>query len=300
MEKEEKSKWKTVIWVLLSLLIAAYVLSSLISVMLGEVEQYGNVAVIPIKGIILTGSSDGVFSSTIADSSDIVGYIEEASETPGIAAIILEIDSPGGAPVASDEIATALQKSNKTSVALIREIGTSGAYWLASATDHIVANRMSLTGSIGVIGSYLDFSGFINDWNISYERLVGGKYKDAGTPLRSLSDDERAMFQKKIDLLHQEFKDIVMKNRKMSQSQINNIAEGEFYLGSEAKGLGLIDEIGGKDEAIRYIEENLNITAKTVRYEHKPGLIEVLSGIINQRSYYIGKGMADANIGMVR
>src|SRR3989338_4534524 len=269
MEKEEKSKWKTVIWVLLSLLIAAYVLSSLISVMLGEVEQYGNVAVIPIKGIILTGSSDGVFSSTIADSSDIVGYIEEASETPGIAAIILEI-------------------------------GTSGAYWIASATDHIVANRMSLTGSIGVIGSYLDFSGFINDWNISYERLVGGKYKDAGTPLRSLSDDERAMFQKKIDLLHQEFKDIVMKNRKMSQSQINNIAEGEFYLGSEAKGLGLIDEIGGKDEAIRYIEENLNITAKTVRYEHKPGLIEVLSGIINQRSYYIGKGMADANIGMVR
>ncbi len=257
---------------------------------------------IPVKGLIVTESTRDLFGTGIASSSQIVRDIEDASRNPEIKAILLEIDSPGGAPVATDEIATAIERANKTTAAWIREAGASGAYWIASATEYIVANRMSITGSIGVYGSYLDFSGFISDWNVSYERLVGGKYKDTGAPFRKLSSQERKLLQKKIDLMHQIFSDEIQKNRKLTKSQINAVAEGEFYLGSEAISLGLIDKLGGKKEAIEYIEKKLNITAKLAVYEHRPSLLEILGGMVNERSFFLGKGIGEGinnRIGML-
>lgn len=291
--EKPKSRWGLIIGVLLVLFIMAYIFFGIISLIIGiENVQDGNVAVIPIRGTILTEATSSFFDAGTAVSSQIVSDIEDASLNPEIKAIILEIDSPGGAPVATDEIATAVKNSNKTTVAWIREVGTSGAYWVASATDYIVANRMSYTGSIGVIGSYLDFSGFMDDWNVTYERLVAGKYKDTGTPLRKLTPDEQRLLQKKTDILFQEFKDTVRKNRKLSVNQIDSIATGEFFLGSEAKVLGLVDELGGKTEAVRYIENKLNITAAFVSYEHQPTLLDLLSKVMNDRSFYLGKGMA--------
>lgn len=294
MVKKQKSRWGIVIAVLIFLFILAYIFSGIISLLLGTKNiKQGNVALIPVKGLIVTESARDLFGTGTASSSQIVRDIEDASRNPEIKAILLEIDSPGGAPVATDEIATAIERANKTTAAWIREAGASGAYWIASATEYIVANRMSITGSIGVYGSYLDFSGFISDWNVSYERLVGGKYKDTGAPFRKLSSQERKLLQKKIDLMHQIFKDEIQKNRKLTNSQINAIAEGEFYLGSEAINLGLIDKLGGKKEAIEYIEKKLNITAKLAVYEHKPSLLEILGGIVNERSFFLGKGMAE-------
>ena len=89
-------------------------------------------------------------------------------ENKDIKAIVLEINSPGGSAVASDEIASAVKKSNKPTVAVIREAGASGGYWIASSTDHIIANRMSITGSIGVISSYLEFSGLIEKYWVGW------------------------------------------------------------------------------------------------------------------------------------
>lgn len=279
-KKESNNKWGWIIAILIFLFFVAYVFSGLISLFISAEDiQAGNVAIIPIRGMILTESSTGLFAAGTAVSGRIVQDIEKADSNPGVKAIILEINSPGGAPVATDEIASAVQKTNKTTVAWIRETGASGAYWIASATDYVIANKLSIVGSIGVIGSYLEFSGFMDDWNVSYEKLTGGKYKDAGTPYRKLTDEERFMLQQKIDLMHQIFKDEVQKNRGLSNAQIESVSNGEFYIGSEAINLGLIDALGGKSEAIAYIEDKLQIKAQTAVYERKPTFLDLLAGM---------------------
>lgn len=305
VKEQKKSRWGLIIGVLIFLFAIAYIFAGLVSLLIGSEEiQEGNVAVIPIRGMILTEDGGDLFYSGAAVSRIIVNDIEKAASDSRIEAILLEINSPGGAPVATDEIATAVERANKTVVALIREVGASGAYWVASASDYVIANRMSITGSIGVYGSYLDFSGFINDWNISYERLVAGDRKDLGVPLRKLSEDEKKVLQKKLNLMHQVFKDEVQKNRELTNSQIENVGQGEFYLGSEALNLGLIDELGGKQEAISYIENKLNITVDLVSYERKQSFIDLLAGLLNEKNFYLGKGIGEGmqgnNVGMLR
>ena len=123
-------------------------------------------------------------------------------------------------------------------------------------------------------------------------------------PLRKLSEDEKKVLQKKLNLMHQVFKDEVQKNRKLTNSQIENVGQGEFYLGSEALNLGLIDELGGKQEAISYIENKLNITVDLVSYERKQSFIDLLAGLLNEKNFYLGKGIGEGmqgnNVGMLR
>ena len=254
----------------------------------------GNVALISIDGIILGSDSSDYLFESVSSSDDIVELVEEADENPSIKAIILEINTPGGSPVASEEIANAILKTNKTTVAWIRDIGTSGAYWAASASDHIIVSRASITGSIGVIGSYLEFPGFLERYNVTYRRLVAGKYKDIGSPYKEMTSEEQAIFQKMLDELGDHFISEVAKNRQMSKKDVEKIANGLFYLGSEAKELGLVDELGGKDEAIKYIESKENIKAELVEYEKEKGFLEALSGVMNENSFFVGKGIGSA------
>ncbi|MBT5924903.1 S49 family peptidase, partial [Candidatus Woesearchaeota archaeon] len=153
-------------------------------------DKMGNVAIIPIEGIITANGASYLGGNTIS-SQDIVSFIEDADAKSQIKIIVLEINSPGGSPVASDEIAVAIKRTEKPVIALIREVGASGGYWIASATDHIIANRMSITGSIGVISSYLEFSGLMEEYGVGYEQLTAGQFKDMGTPFKKLQDEER-------------------------------------------------------------------------------------------------------------
>ena len=175
-------KIKATILIIVSLFILSWLVSSFFTN-----ESFGNVAHIKISGIIMPDA--GSFFNPGAGSSDIVNFIQQANADSSIKAILLEIDSPGGSPVASAEIAEAVRNSNKTVVAWIRDSGTSGAYWAASAAYKIVAHPLSITGSIGVIGSYLDYAGLLERFNVTYERLVSGQYKDIGSPYKELTAD---------------------------------------------------------------------------------------------------------------
>src|SRR3989339_423358 len=200
-------RWGYAIFVLLLLSILGFMAVGVISLFAGiDVESLsGNVALIPIEGVI-TGSEDSEFIfESVTASPDTIELIEKADKNPSIKAIILEINSPGGSAVASEEIANAVKKTNKTTVAWIREVGASGAYWVASSSDHIVASRMSITGSIGVIGSYLEFEGLADRYNLTYRRLVSGKYKDIGDPFRELTQEEQEILQKSLDEIRDYF-----------------------------------------------------------------------------------------------
>lgn len=249
--------------------------------LLDTTDEYGaNVAVIPIEGMLLATGDNSPFSSDVATSDTLVDDIKAAGEDDLIKAVVLLINSPGGSAVASDEIAQAVSNLDKPSVAVIREVGASGAYWIASAADHVVANRMSVTGSIGVIGSYLSFGDFLKDWNVTYNRLVSGDKKDVGTPWRELTPDEQAYLQQKMDLIHDEFIKAVAANRNMQYADVKQLADGGWLLGSEALDVGLVDELGGLDTGLDWINSTLHI-APVVKYvKHEPSLIDILTGKI--------------------
>jgi len=255
-------------------------------------SKTGNVAKIPIEGAITGGAISSLGSATVS-SKDIVRFIQEADENSRVKIILLEINSPGGSAVASDEIAAAVKKAKKPVVALIREAGASGGYWIASAADHIIANRMSITGSIGVISSYLEFSGLMEEYGVGYERLVAGDNKDIGVPLRKLEDKERAVLQGKLDKIHDFFIQGVAENRDMKISEIQKVATGEFYLGVEALELGLIDQLGDTDTAEEYMKQNYGLEkVEYVVYQRKTGLFDIFGGVVSGMFFSMGEGIA--------
>lgn len=279
-------------------LLLGWGISSLFKGVSPEINEGANVALISINGPIVVGDHESAFSGDYVTSTEIIELIEKAKEDGTIKAIIFEINSPGGSAVASDEIGQAIKElretTNKTTVSWIREVGASGAYWVASNTDYIVANRMSMTGSIGVIASYLEFSGLLDKYNITYERLVAGKYKDMGTPFKEMSEEEKDIFTEELKQIHEYFIDEVANNRKLTKIQVKQFADGRVFLGEKAKQLGLIDEIGGKKEALKYIENKLNITAEIVEYKQPVSLFQLLTKLMSEQGFNMGKGLGTA------
>jgi len=301
-KKIEPPKTKHPIITTLLILIGLFILSSIFATIttvgsvFEEEEGEGNVALISVKGVITGDESGGLIDQTTTASSSIVKLIKEAEEDPGIKAIVLEINSPGGSPVASDEIATAIKNTDKPTVAWIREIGTSGAYWIATATDHIIAHKLSLTGSIGVRASYLEFSGFLKRYNVTYQRLVAGKYKDTGSPFKQLTPEEETLLQAKINKIHEAFIKEVAQNRNLPEDTVRELANGMFYLGEEALTYGLIDEVGGREEVTEYLEKTLNTSITYKEFKEKKSLAELLAGIVSNHGYAVGQGIMNTMI----
>ncbi len=233
----------------------------------------GNVAVIPITGVIANAEDAW---TDYAQPDTIVAWIDDANNDPTIKAIVFEINSPGGSPVASDEIAQAIMRANKTTVAYIRDMGASGAYWIASSTDHIIANRMSLTGSVGVTGSYIEWAGTLRRYNATYRQFKAGEYKEIGNPFADASLEEQQVYQAKIDRLQEFFIQHVREERNLTTAQVKSISTGEPFLGVEALPLGLVDELGSKAELDAYLMQKLGEKPTYSYYEKPSTLIEQL------------------------
>jgi protease-4 len=273
----KRSKWVWVFAVIGILTIISYVVSGFLGLFLNPsgLQLGGNVALIPVEGVIVSSGTSSPFGGDVTSSTTIVNFIDAAEKNPGIKAILLEVNSPGGSAVASDEVAAALKRTNKTTVAYIREVGASGGYLIASAADYIFVNKMSITGSIGVLASYIEISGLMQKYNVTYERLVAGKYKDIGSPYKKLTDEERSILEE------------------LSVIAVKQLATGEPIIGTRAKELGLVDAIGGKDEAVSYIEQHLNITASIVEYREKVSLLDMLTRLMGDSFYRMGLGIGN-------
>ncbi len=286
-----KRRWTGIAGLLIALWLVSFVISAFIDAEIPIAS--GNVLVISIKGVIV-GDDPGGFGSTALSANSVVADIESAAEDDNIDAIVFEINSPGGSAVASDEIAQAVLAVEKPTVSYIREVGASGAYWVAASTDKIFVNRMSITGSIGVIASYLQFSDLLDEHGVTYERMVAGRYKDMGTPFKDLSDTERLIFQQTLDQIHTEFIEGVAENRNMSVSEVRKLATGQVYLGIKAIELGLVDAIGGKNEVEAYLEQELNVTVELFEWERKKSILDLLSQLSGGNSYQVGRGIGDS------
>ncbi len=288
------------LWMTIGILfLVFFVVIPLLTTFFFDEKSMGNVAVVPIQGEITTEGEASYMYGTTVSSGQIVEYIKAADQNKNVKVILLEINSPGGSPVASDEIATAVKSAQKPVVALIRETGASGGYWIASAADHIIAHKMSLTGSIGVVASHLEFSGLMDKYGVGYERLIAGEVKDMGTPFKKMSEQEREIMQKKLDILHDYFIDEVSANRKLAREKVKKLATGEVYLGVEAKQLGLVDELGDYAVAEEYMKKTYALDAiEYVRYEPEKGLLDVLLGVMNDFSFNVGRGFGASIVGL--
>jgi protease-4 len=210
------------------------------------------IAVIPIKGTIMTDASSDFFVSE-ADAYLIVEYLKAADEDPSTRAVMLDINSPGGSPLASAEIAEAVKNMSKPVVAWIGAVGASGGYYVASAADHIMTHRYSITGSIGAVQYVFQIPGFLDEYGINVTAIKSGDYKDIGSMFRNMTEEDRQVLQEIVDYLYEDFKQVVLTNRegKITQAQLDAIADGRVILGKDAYTYGLVDGLGIRDDAIR-------------------------------------------------
>jgi protease-4 len=260
-----------------------------------KVTKTGNVALVKINGVIMTDVSTGLFDEAVDTSStELMRRLSEIRDDDSIKAVLFEINSPGGSPVATEEISNAIKSIGKPTVSYIREVGASGAYWVASSTDYIFASRLSFVGSVGVYGSYIEFSGLMERYNVTYQRFVSGKYKDFGVPYRKASKEEKDIFQEQLDMTHQIFLDEVTSRRNLTSDALELVSTGSIFTGSQALDLGLVDAIGSKDDAVRYLEEKLNMTIDLQEYEKETSFFDLFSASMQDSSYSVGRGIGDA------
>jgi protease-4 len=225
----------------------------------------GNVARIKLQGELVTYippenlDSEGYFLADQTASEDIVAAIKEAEEDSGIEAIVLEIDSIGGSVTAAEEVATALKSAGKPTVAIIRGTGYSAAYWAATGADRIFASKNSDLGSIGVTMSYLDYSKQNVKEGITYQQLSSGKFKNIGDMDKTLTEEEKTLLMRDVNILHQNFINAVAENRKLEVEKVKTLADGSSMLGQMALDNKLIDEIGGIPEVENYLKSKYNI-----------------------------------------
>ncbi|MFB6294378.1 MAG: signal peptide peptidase SppA, partial [Candidatus Nanohaloarchaea archaeon] len=244
----------------------------------------GELGVITVEGAISYGGGvqDGGVSPRTLDK------LTKQATSDGADALLYEIDSGGGAVVASKEAARVIADAGVPTVCRLREIAASGAYWAASACDTVVADPLTLTGSIGVSSTYLEFSGLLDRFGVEYVNLTAGKYKDMGSQYKNLTPAERERFNDILNQTHAAFIRAVAENRNMSYNAVEAAATGEVFLGREAKRLGLVDRLGGRKTAIA-AAHNLTNTSEleTTRYE-PPQQLEALSFLFSK----VGEGIA--------
>lgn len=205
----------------------------------------------------------------IIDAKDIVDELRDFTEDESIKGIIIRVDSPGGAVAPSQEIFNEVRRAaeSKKVVVSMGSVAASGGYYVSLPANKIIANPGTITGSIGVIMEIPNLEGLMGKVGIKTEVIKSGKHKDIGSAFRQMSADERAVLQSLIDDVYEQFVADVAENRGMTVDEVKELADGRIYSGRQAKDLGLVDDLGGLQEAI-------DETADLAGIEGEPEVVE--------------------------
>lgn len=227
------------------------------------------IALIHIEGVIL-------------DSKEIIEEIEDYSENSSIKAVVLRVDSPGGGVVPAQEIYEEVikLKAKKKVVVSMGSVAASGGYYISCPADKIVANAGTLTGSLGVIMELPNFEGLMKKIGVKTEVIKSGKHKDMASVFKSMTDEERKILQAVLDDVHDQFINAVSEGRNMPYNDVKKIADGRIFTGKKAKELGLVDELGNLDDAIRLAGRLSGIKGKpnVVFKKERISLWEIIGG----------------------
>lgn len=239
-----------------------------------ELGDEGEVAVVYAEGQIVTGDTDNMFgSSPMIGSETFTEAMQTARESDRTDAVVVRINSPGGSASASDAMWRAMELTAQQKPVIVSMGGTaaSGGYWMATAADSIVADPLTITGSIGVFGVFFDASGlFESKLGVTFDGVQTSPYADIFTGLTDFSAEERALLERFIDETYRTFLEKVAASRNKSVEEVQEIAQGRVWSGNTAYDIGLVDVLGGLDTAIEIAASRAGLDEGTYRVRTLP------------------------------
>jgi len=250
------------------------------------------VAHIEIKGEI---SSEELLFESNKSVFDIVKELDLAQNDPTVSAVLLEINSPGGTPVATRQLTEKilLVREKKPVVAWISDVGASAGYYAAASTDLVIADEDSLTGSIGTISIIPDYSGLFEEFGIGMRVFKSGEMKDIGSPFREITGEEEELLQKMVEQATAGFKKKVIEYRgeRLDAEKFEEIADGRILTGRQALEAGLVDELGTRAYALKRAGELANVESPVL----KSYAVERLSiaDLFSSAGYSLGTGFRE-------
>jgi protease-4 len=249
--------------IVFAVLAVAFFLGTYLTALLIEQppSDSNQIALVRIEGVIM-------------DADEPVEQLRTFAENEAIRAILIRIDSPGGAVVPSqeiyDEVKRIRDEGRQKVVVSMGAVAASGGYYIASASDRIVANPGTLTGSIGVILEMPNFEGLMKKIGVESTVIKSGAHKDLISPFRKMGEEERLILQRVMDDVHDQFIQAVAEGRGLEKNTVAAIADGQVFTGRQAKDEGLIDELGTFEDAIKITGELAGIEGRPVVVETKP------------------------------
>ena len=226
-------------------------------------------------------------TGVIIDSSDVIKELKDHAKDSSVKAIIIRVNSPGGAVAPSQEIYNEIIKikEKKKVIVSMGAIAASGGYYIAAPADRIVANAGTLTGSIGVIMELPNVSGLMDKIGIETQVIKSGKHKDIASVFKTLTPEEKKILQTVLDDVHDQFIKAVSDSRGMTFEETKKLADGRIFTGRMAKEIGLIDELGGLEDAIMLAGELAGIEGEpeVVTKKEKFSFFDLIRGQFPQR-----------------
>ena len=244
---------------------------------------------------IPTGEKVGIIrvEGVILDSRNVIDELKTYAKDSSIKAVVIRIDSPGGAVAPAQEIYKEIVKLKKEKkvVASMGSVAASGGYYIACPADKIVANPGTLTGSIGVIMEIPNIEGLMKKIGVETKVIKSGKHKDIASMFKSMSEEERKILQSVLDDVHDQFIRAVSEGRDMKYENIKELADGRIFTGKKAKELGLVDTLGNLDDAVNLAGKLSGIKGEpsVVSKKEKLSIWNLISG--NLPSELIKKGV---------
>jgi protease-4 len=221
-------------------------------------------------------AGDGVavlqIEGAIDDSETVLAELKRFKEMPWVKAIVVRIDSPGGAVAPTQEIFQEIvrSKNEKPFIASMGAMATSGGYYIAAACDQILANPGSLTGSIGVIMQLSNVEDLMKKIGVKATNVKSGPNKDIGSPFQALSPEGLKILQSLVDNVHSQFVAAVAKGRGMEEDRVRKLADGRVYSGAQARELGLVDQFGTLRDAIEVAARRAGLDGEPAVYYSRP------------------------------
>jgi protease-4 len=228
----------------------------------------GTIAVVYAEGEIVEGQ--GELGQVGGDK--FAAELRDLRRNDRVKAVVLRVNSPGGSVIASELIGReiVLLRQVKPVIVSMGAYAASGGYWISTDSDRIFAEPTTITGSIGVFGIQFDVQKLLGNWGITFDRVKTGKFADAETVTRPKTDEELAIIQHQVDWYYSQFVNRVAAGRKLSPARVEEIAQGRVWSGQAARGIGLVDEIGGLRAAISYAAQQAKL-GENYRLDEFPG-----------------------------
>jgi protease-4 len=256
-----------------------------------------NVAEVAVEGPITRDGRRPLPTGPMGTAADdVVEQVAAADADGNVDALVVRLNTPGGAVVPSDDVRVAVERFDGPTVAYATDVCASGGYWIASGCGRVVARDGSLVGSIGVVGSTVNAHDLADRLGVSYERFAAGKYKDAGMALKELSADERAYLQGIVDDYYEAFVDRVVEGRGVDEETVRD-TEARVYVGRDAEAVGLVDDLGTRRDVETYLAGELDAGVSVREFEPRRGLMARVRGGARAAAYALGAGAASALAG---